>query len=283
MQIDGKKIALEIYDNLKIRVEKLRGAGIVPQIAVILIGDDPASKSYIIQKEKWSEYIGALFSYIHFPEYASEEEVLKRLENLNFDKKIHGIIVQRPLPKHIDKQKIINAIDLEKDIDGFHKDSIYDVPVAQAVMRVLKEVHSSVTSSINLMGWLQNKLIVVIGKGETAGGPIINYLEKNGLHPTVVSSQTIKPKDVISNADIIISAVGKPEIIKPDYLKPEVIVLGVGLYKGEDEKLYGDYIAKDIESTASYFTPIIGGIGPVNVAYLLSNLVSAAEKQYAIK
>ncbi len=283
MKIDGKKIALEIYDNLKIRVEKLKGAGIVPQIAVILIGDDPASKSYITQKEKWCEYIGAQFSYIHFSENVSEGEVLKSLENLNSDTKIHGIIVQRPLPKHIEKQKIINAINLEKDIDGFHKDSIYDVPVAQAVLRILTEIHTLATSSINFLSWLQTKSIIVIGKGETAGGPIINYLEKNGLHPTVVSSQTVNSKNIIINADIVISAVGKPEIIKPDYLKPDAIILGVGLYKGEDDKLYGDYVARDIESTASYFTPIIGGIGPVNVAYLLTNLVNAAEKQDAIK
>lgn len=300
MKIDGKQIALEIYDGLKFRVEKLKEQGIAPQIAVILIGDDPASKSYITQKERWSKYIGTLFSYIHFPENASEEEVLDRLKLLNSDPKIHGIIVQRPIPAQINKQKIINTINLKKDIDGFHPDSIYDVPVAQAVMRVLTKIHSlskvplSETQSGSMipynsrnaadypntifLQWLKHKSIVVIGKGETAGKPIISHLKKNGLNPHIISSQTLNPLDSIKKADIIISAVGKSEIVKPAFLKPDAIVLGVGLYRGENDKLYGDYIASDIELKASYYTPIIGGIGPVNVAYLLSNLIDAAEK-----
>ncbi len=288
MKIDGKKIADEIYGDLKIRVNKLKEKGVVvPQIAVILIGNDPASISYITQKKKWCKFIGAKFLSLKFPISIDNDKLTKTINRLNNDPKIHGIIVQRPVPKHIDKQALIDVINPQKDIDGFCSDSPYDVPVAKAIVKVLEEVYSSsedISSRLaitrldyNFLNWLNGKSITVLGKGETAGGPIIKHLQKIGLNPHVITSQTVNPEIIIKASDIVVSAVGKRGVIKPEYLKKNVILLGVGMYKGVDGKLHGDYISADVKHMVSFYTPVTGGIGPVNISYLLSNLVTAAE------
>lgn len=278
MKIDGRIIADKIYNNLRNRTIDLKLIGIVPHLAVILIGDDPASLAYISQKKKWSDYIGAHFSLIHYPATVTQQDLLKSVNHLNTDPKIHGIIIQRPLPSQIDRRKIANAVSIQKDIDGFRLDSPYTAPVAQAVVKVLAEIfYKTNHSSVSFMDWLRGKFIVVVGKGETAGGPISRYLQKTGLRLEIISSLTEHPETILKKADIIITAVGKPGIIRPEFIKHHAILLGVGLHKGEDEKLHGDYIAEDIKQQAAFYTPVIGGIGPVNVAYLLSSLVTAAE------
>lgn len=278
MKIDGREIASEIYRELKIKIGKLNKQGIVPQIAVILIGDDPASISYVSQKKKWSKLIGIKFSLYSYPLNVKNNEILQLVKKLNEDPGIHGIIIQRPVPIQIDQKAITDVIDLQKDIDGFRSDSPYDAPVAKAVLKVLQKIYIlSDKSETDFTNWLKEKSITVLGRGETAGGPIIKYLQKIGLNPVVLTSQTEMPEKILKTSDIIITAVGKSEVIKPLNLKQNTILIGVGMFKKKDGLLQGDYLVEDIKHSASYYTPVTGGIGPVNVAFLLENLVHSAE------
>jgi methylenetetrahydrofolate dehydrogenase (NADP+) / methenyltetrahydrofolate cyclohydrolase len=291
MKINGRAIAQTMYSDLRERTRLVKQKGITPHFALILIGDDPASESYVLQKKTWSEYIGAQFSLIHYPIDVSQEEVVHSIRHLNNDTHVHGIIVQRPLPPQINRRIIIDAINPEKDIDGFHPDSPYVVPVAAAVLHVLSLIYqdsmdikpdlaaASVTlnTSEEFLQWLKKKSLIVIGKGETAGGPIIKLLKRQEIKPLIIDSNTKNPAETMKQADIIISAVGKPDIIKPAMVKKHVILLGVGMHKNTDGKLRGDYPAKILKNKADYYTAVTGGIGPVNVAFLLYNLIKSAE------
>lgn len=269
MKIDGKAIAQEILDDLQKRVEKLKQKGIIPHLAIILIGDDPASSTYVRQKELKAEYIGAKSTVHRLPTTVSQSELLALTKKLNEDKNIHGIIVQQPLPNHIDTSLIVQTIEPKKDVDGFHPQTKFPMPLAAAVLKIL---------DVTLSQWLKSQNIVVIGKGETGGRPVIEALRKRGANVTVIDSKTPNPKQLTQNANIIISAVGKENIITKDMISPGVFLISVGLHKGEDGKLHGDYNEKEIEDVASYYTPTPGGVGPINVAMLLENLIAAAEK-----
>lgn len=266
MKIDGRQIASGILDSLKPQVEKLKQKGIVPTLAIILIGNDENSKSYIKQKQLKADEIGAQIKLFHF-ESTSEEELLNLIDKLNADVSIHGIIVQRPLPAEFNREKISLAINPEKDVDGFNPQSSFDAPVAEAVIEILKSIGQTN---------LSNKKIVVLGKGETAGKPIINLLDKMELDFKVIDRSTENPDEEIRSADIIISAVGKEGVIKPEDLSSNQILIGVGLFP-MDGKLKGDYEEAEVENKVAYFTPTLGGVGPINVACLLGNLISATE------
>lgn len=299
MKINGSAIAEEIYLDLRKRTAILKAKGILPHLAVILAGDDPASLSFIRQKEEWCKAIGGLFSLIHYPSNVNNEEIINSVKHLNADPQTHAIVIQQPLPAHINKQKLIEMINTEKDIDGFQIDSPFTVPVAAAVLHILKKIYLFTVFSLitahpefkkeelenddKFTEWLKSESIVIIGKGGTGGYPIIKLFQKKGLKPVIIDSKTKDPGEITKNADIIITTVGKHDIIKPAMLKKGVILLGVGVYKGEDGKLHGDYVSDDIQNIASYYTPITGGVGPVNVAYLLSNLVQAAETHPLIR
>lgn len=287
MKINGRAIAMEIYEGLKLRSAQLKKQGVIPHIAVILVGADSSSKAFVNQKKEWSKYIGAEFSLINYPDDISNEELLRSVKYLNNDPDVHGIIIQRPLPSHIHKDELIKAIRREKDIDGFRHDSTYTVPVAGAVMLILEKICKyallsqglpvAEVENFRLTEWLKTQTIVIIGKGETAGNPIISHLNKFGIEPKVITSTTKNPQLIIKNADIVISAVGKGSIISKEMLKQGVILLGVGIHKEKDGLVHGDYSVNDIKDKASFYTASTGGIGPVNVACLLSNLISAAE------
>lgn len=295
MKIDGKKIATHILKNLKKRVEKLKEKSIVPHLAIILINKDPASLAYVNQKKIKGKDIGAKISVKNLSLDTSEGKLLATIEQLNNDNNVRGIIVQRPLPKTIDGNKISLAIDLNKDVDGFHPNSKFLVPLAAAVLRILKDIYSSsevrstqsrssrfvplsgTLSNSMFTDWLKSKKIVVIGKGETGGKPIIEMFKRMGIEPAVIDSKTKNPEALTKKADIIVSAVGKPDIVKPEMIKKGVILIGVGLFKGSDGKLHGDYDEEKIKNIASFYTPTPGGIGPLNVAMLLKNLTQAAE------
>jgi methylenetetrahydrofolate dehydrogenase (NADP+) / methenyltetrahydrofolate cyclohydrolase len=265
MKIDGKSIAEEILNSLTADVSALKEKNITPTLAVILIGNNESSKSYIKQKELKAAQIGAKIKLFHF-QSLTQEKLLKLIDELNLDPKIHGIIVQRPLPLEIDRSVISLAVNPSKDVDGFNPQSNFDAPVALAVERILKSVK---------IDDLNNYKITVIGKGETAGGPIINYLKKNGLNPQVIDRKTENPGQIIKNSPIIISAAGKERVIKPEYLNKNQILIGVGLFQ-KDGKLKGDYEVSEIVEKVKYFTPTLGGVGPVNVSFLMKNLVGAA-------
>lgn len=261
MIINGREIAQKILSGLKNKVQKLN---VKPHLAIILVGNDPASISYIEQKDLKSEQIGAKTTVINLESKIQNSELKEVIKKLNEDNSVHGIIVQRPLPPQIDSKAISQAIDPKKDVDGFHPQSEFDPPISLAILEILKSES------------LKNKNTVVIGKGETGGQPVIQMLKKMGINPTAIDSKTENPEILTKNADIIISAVGKPDVIKPDMIKKGAILISIGLHKGTDGKLHGDYNEEEIKDIASFFTPTPGGVGPINVAMLLKNLISNA-------
>lgn len=271
MRIDGTKIAKQILEELSKRTENLKKKRIIPHLVIFLVGNDPASEVYVRHKENKAKTIGAKTTIIRLPSSADEEKLLNAISQLNNDSTVQGIIVQRPLPAQINEKKIDLAVDPEKDIDSFHPDSPYTMPLAAAVLRILEEAYCKQENK------LKSQRIVVIGKGKTGGGPVIQMLRKINITPVVIDSKTLDPKEITKNADILISTVGKPNIVKKDMIKKGVILISVGLHKGDDGKLHGDYEEEEINNIASFYTPTPGGVGPVNVAMLLENLIQAAE------
>ncbi len=282
MIIDGRLIAQEILDDLKRRVEELRTNNVRPHLHIITLTTDSASESYVGQKKKKGEEIGAKITVENLDPRTSTESLLEKIKLLNEDQSVHGIIVQRPFSPQIDEEKIANSINPEKDVDGFHPDSKFDPPISESVLRILEEVYAqtyeveaSLTSQVDFDEWLKSQKITVIGRGVTAGGPIIKTFEKTGSDLVVVTSKTEDREKILKSSDIIICAVGKTDTVKGSNLKKGVILIGVGMFKGEDGKFHSDYEENDIKDIASFYTPTPRGVGPVNVAMLLSNLIKA--------
>lgn len=276
MLIDGRLIAQKILERLKSDICKLK---IKPHLVVILVGEDPVWKAYVAQKLKKGEEIGVRVTINQQPGNISQSDLLKVIEKFNNDPDIDGIIIQRPLPPQINNHELTLAVYPKKDVDGFHPKSYHPMPVAAAVIETLKEIFSrlQLVQGATFAQWLKSKNIVVIGKGETAGKPTAIALNKLGSTPEVIDSKTPDPKKLIKNADVVISCVGKPKIIKPEMIKKGVILIGIGLHRDIQGKLAGDYDQETIKEIASFYTPIPGGIGPINVACLLENLVAAAK------
>jgi len=281
MKIDGKQIAAEILTNLKLRVDKLSGKGITPTLAVILMGDEHSSIEYIKQKELKASEIGATTMVYRFENSVSEKEIEELVRELDKDPKINGIILQRPAPKTINVQKLEELISPAKEVDGFGSHPIYPVPVAQAVFVILKKTLEESGEKINFENWLKSKKIVILGKGETAGKPIIDLFIENGVRPNIIDSKTQNKDELIKNADILISAVGKAKAFDFTLVKKGTILVGVGLSMSAEGKLQGDFKNEDAENLASFFSPTPGGVGPINVASLMENLVKATEHQSA--
>lgn len=280
MKIDGKQIAAGILEKLEIKVLELKKKGVRPHLVVILVGDNPASKSYVSQKKIKGEEIGTKVTIMHVLSTTPESELLKIIEQLNYDSNVHGIIVQRPLPEQIEETAVANAINPKKDVDGFHPQSKFSMPLGVAVLKIIEEIHASTpgVEPQKFIAWLSSKNIVVIGKGETGGGPTIQLLKNVHIEPKIIDSKTHNPSLVTKKADILISAVGKQHVIKANMLRKNVMLISVGMHKGEDGKLHGDYEEEEIKNIASFYTPTPGGVGPVNVAMLLKNLIHATDK-----
>lgn len=312
MRIDGREIAEKIYERLRNRVEELKKKNILPHLVVILVGVDPASVAYVNQKQKHGEAIGAKVTVQRYDENVTNETLVSKIKELDDDPSVHAILVQRPLPEHIDVSKLELLTDSQKDIDGFHPDSPYTLPLPLAVIKILQVCHSEQSeesqpkkdvilatqseawrhpeslkgnerdagqASMTFLSWLSSKNIVVIGKGPTGGGPVIAYLNKLGINPQIIDSKTPNPQDLTKQADIIISSVGRENIVRPEMLKKGVILESVGIFRGEDGKLHGDYDEEAIKDIASFYTPTPGGVGPVNVAMLMENLLDTTGKQ----
>jgi methylenetetrahydrofolate dehydrogenase (NADP+)/methenyltetrahydrofolate cyclohydrolase len=277
MKIDGRAIASNILEGLQKKVRKLKELGVIPTMAVILIGDVQSSNAYVRQKELKAKEIGAVTKIFRFDETVTNEEIEELIKRLDKDPKIHGIILQRPAPKNIRADKLEELISPVKEIDGFGKNSPYIVPVTAAVLEILGEVFGNLNEEQSFNDWLKSKTIVVLGKGETAGQPIIDYFKKRELEPLVVDSKTENINGIIQQSDIIISAVGKRGVINFTDLKKGAILIGVGLSVDDEGKTKGDYDEIEIEQIAAFYTPTPGGVGPVNVALLLENLVRASE------
>jgi methylenetetrahydrofolate dehydrogenase (NADP+)/methenyltetrahydrofolate cyclohydrolase len=264
MKIDGKTIAEGILADLTRKVKQFH---VTPTLAVILVGDDPESLSYIRQKQKATEKIGGRFIFEHLPKAALPKEVAARVAMYNKDPSVHGLIVQRPLPPHIDIS-INQSVYPKKDVDGFVENSPFEVPIAMAIFTILKHINISI----------KNKNTVIVGKGETAGKPIAAAFAKKQCATSIISSKTPNPVEIMKTADIIISCVGKQRVVTHGALKPGVILISVGLSRGEDGKLHGDYEEGEIKNIASFYTPTPGGVGPLNIASLMQNLVLATRK-----
>lgn len=277
MKIDGKALAEAILNDLTDKVSALKERGTVPTLAVILVGDNPESIAYIRQKQKATERIGARFIFEHLPTQTKLRELSARIQMYNDDPAVHGLIVQRPLPPNFgDATVILHAVAPPKDVDGFVPHSPFDVPIATAVLNILEKIFSEEKNTNDFLQWLQAKTITIIGRGETAGKPVAMAFEKRQCATSVIHSQTENPKDVMKSADILISCVGRKRVVTPDAIKPGAILISVGLWRGNDNKLHGDYNEEEIKDIASYYTPTPGGVGPLNIASLMQNLVKAS-------
>lgn len=277
MRIDGKAISSEKLSELRKEVTKLKGKGIIPTMAIILMGNNEASNIYVRQKSIKAKDIGAEVKVFPVKETTTNKELEKLVRKLDKNPNMHGIILQRPAPPNIMVDELTDLVSPEKEVDGFGSHPKYPVPVAAAVIAMLKNVHKQIKTNQSFSDWLMSKKIAVIGKGQTAGHPIIELLEKDGIAPSIIDSHTDNRGQILKTADIVISAVGKRVLFSKD-IKKGAILIGVGLYSSEG-KLRGDYDDSDMENIASFYSPTPGGVGPVNVTCLLENLVKAARIQ----
>lgn len=277
-KIDGKQIATQIKEELKEEVTELNAQGIMPGLAVILVGDNSASKVYVRNKKLACEYIGIRsFSY-ELPEETSEKELIELIHVLNVDQKVNGILVQLPLPKHIDTNKVLLAIAPHKDVDGFHPQNVgalctgVDGLVSctpAGIIELLKR------SDVEIAG----KHCVVVGRSNIVGKPISLLLLKEHGTVTICHSKTENLSAYLKQADIVIAAVGCAKLIKGIDLKQGAVVIDVGMNRDEQGKLCGDVDFESCESIVSQITPVPGGVGPMTITMLMKNCVLAAKKQ----
>lgn len=278
MVVDGKEIAGSILTKLTETVKTLKKGGITPTLAVILVGDDMGSLSYIKQKQKAGERIGARVIFDHLPEKTTKETLASAIAHYNNDPEVHGLIVQRPVPIPGVEDTLASVVP-SKDVDGFVPNSPFEVPVARGVIEILQNIHQKLRDAQldkkDFKSWLNGQAIAVIGRGETAGKPIALTLAKYDCATSIIHSQTPNPKTILKNSTVIIGCAGKKHIITKSAVTRGVILIAVGIWRDKEGKLHGDYEPEDIEGVASFYTPTPGGVGPVNVACLMHNLIDA--------
>ena len=274
--LDGKLVSQRIKNELKEKVADMKEKGVSVGLAVVIVGDDPASRIYVNSKKKACEEIGIYSEEHALPKATSEQELLALVDKLNHDDKIDGILVQLPLPPHIDEKKIINAIDPKKDVDAFHPVNVGKIMIGDfdflpctpaGVMELIAE------SGIEISG----KNCVVIGRSNIVGKPqAMLLLHKNGT-VTICHSKTKNLKEIVKNADIVVAAVGVPQMVTGDMIKEGAVVIDVGMNRLENRKLVGDVNFEECEKKAAAITPVPGGGGPLTIAMLMKNTVKAAE------
>lgn len=276
--IDGKKISAEIKDELKEKVSALKAQGKEITLAVIQVGNDPASTVYVGNKKKSCAYIGIRSLAYELPEDTTEEELLSLVEQLNQSRDVHGILVQLPLPKQINEDKIIKAIAPAKDVDGFHPQSVGALSIGQpgfvsctpaGIIQLLKR------SGITIDG----KECVIVGRSNIVGKPMALLLLRENGTVTVCHSHTKNLKEVCKRADILVAAIGKPKFFNHEYIKEGAVVIDVGIHRNENNKLCGDVDYDDVFPHVSAITPVPGGVGPMTIAMLMYNCVQAAEME----
>lgn len=276
--IDGKKIAQEIKDEMKIEADKLRAQGIIPCLAVILVGDDPASAVYVGGKRKDCAYVGIESRAYELPETTAEEELLTLIAQLNEDENVHGILVQLPLPGHMDEKKVINAISPDKDVDGFHP-----VNVGRLCTGVEGFVPCTPAGIVQLLHRsgikIEGKECVVIGRSNIVGKPASLLLLRENGTVTMTHSKTENLMDITKRADIVVAAAGRPKFITKEYLKKGAVVIDVGIHRNENNKLCGDVDFEDVFEKVSAITPVPGGVGVMTRAMLMYNCISAAKRE----
>ena len=270
--IDGKLISTQIKDELKAEVSCLKEKGIVPCLAVIQVGNDPASSVYVNNKKKACAYIGIESLSYELEENISQDELLAIIDELNHNDMVNGILVQLPLPKHIDEEAVIKAIVPNKDVDGFHPETVGNMCIGSkgflpctpaGVIQLLKR------SNIEIEG----KECVVIGRSNIVGKPMaLLLLHENGT-VTITHSRTKDLKEITKRADILVAAIGKPKFITAEYVKEGAVVIDVGIHRNADNKLCGDVDFDDVVDKVSAITPVPGGVGPMTIAMLMNNCV----------
>lgn len=274
--INGKKISKEIKDELKLKVENLKKQGKECCLAVIQVGNDPASSVYVGNKKKACEYIGIKSLAYELTEDTTEEEILHLIDELNKNPKVHGILCQLPLPKHIDEDKVIKAISPEKDVDGFHPQNVGALTIGQpgfvsctpaGIIELLKR------SNIEISG----KNCVIIGRSNIVGKPMALLMLRENATVTICHSKTQNLKEICKQADILIVAIGKTQFVDSEYVKDGAVVIDVGIHRDENNKLCGDVDYDSVEPKASYITPVPGGVGPMTISMLMNNCVEAME------
>ena len=273
--INGKEISTQIKDELKQKVSDLKEKGICLCLAVIQVGNDPASSVYVGNKKKACEYIGIESLSYELPEDVTQKELISLIESLNEREDVNGILVQLPLPEHIDEDAVIRAIAPEKDVDGFHPQSVGALCIGQkgfvsctpaGIIQLLKR------SGVEIAG----KECVVIGRSNIVGKPMALLLLRENGTVTVTHSKTKNLKEVTKRADILIVAIGKPKMITKEYVKEGAVVIDVGIHRNENNKLCGDVDYDDVAPVCSAITPVPGGVGPMTIAMLMQNVVESA-------
>ena len=276
--IDGKKISTELKEELKEKVAKYKEEGIEITLAVIQVGNDKASSVYVGNKKKACEFIGINSLSYELAEETTEEELLDLIKELNGRDDVNGILVQLPLPKHIDEDKVIETIDAKKDVDGFHPMSVGALSIGKkgfisctpyGIIELLKR------SDIEISG----KECVIIGRSNIVGKPMSMLMLRENATVTVAHSRTKNLKEVAKRADILIVAIGKPQFINSEYVKEGAVVIDVGIHRDENNKLCGDVDYEDVFPHASAITPVPGGVGPMTIAMLMKNCVNAVDIQ----
>ncbi len=270
--IDGKRISAEIKDELKREVAEWKEKGKKAALAVIQVGNDPASSVYVRNKKRACEYIGIGSLNYELPEETTEAELLDLIAELNAKKEVSGILVQLPLPKHMDEDKVIRAIDPAKDVDGFHPQNVGALVIGQkgfvsctpaGIIELLKR------NDIEIDG----KHCVVVGRSNIVGKPMALLMLRENATVTVTHSHTANLKEICKQADILIVAIGKNQFITADYVKEGAVVIDVGIHRDENNKLSGDVKFDEVEPLASAITPVPGGVGPMTIAMLMNNCV----------
>lgn len=276
--IDGKKISQDIKDELKEEVLALKEKNVKITLAVIQVGNDPASSVYVSNKKKACAYIGIESLSYELPENTSQEELLDLINKLNLNPEVNGILVQLPVPKHIDEEKVIQAIDPKKDVDGFHVKNVGALSTGSkgfvsctpaGIIELLKRSHIEI----------EGKSCVVLGRSNIVGKPMAMLLLRENGTVTICHSRTKNIKEITKQADILVVAIGKPKYVDETYIKEGAVVIDVGIHRNAEGKLCGDVDYDKVASHTSAITPVPGGVGPMTIAMLMSNCVRTLELQ----
>ncbi len=280
--IDGKAVSKAVKEQVKAECQELKSKGIVPGLAVIIVGDDPASQVYVRNKEKACDECDFFSVKYALPENTTQEELNALVDKLNKDPKINGILCQLPLPAHLDDKEIINRIDPIKDVDAFHPVNVGAIMIGDyhflpcTPAGVMELIH---TTGVDVTG----KKAVVMGRSNIVGKPMAMLLLHENATVEIVHSKTQNLEDITKTADILVAAIGKAKFVKADMVKPGAVVIDVGMNRDENGKLCGDVDFEDVKDKCAYITPVPGGVGPMTISMLMRNTLTAAKLQNTIK
>lgn len=276
--INGKEVSQNVKDEVKEKVSQLKTKGIQPGLAVVIVGDNPASRVYVNSKKKACDEVGFNSYEYAMPEETTQKELLDLVDVLNKDEKVDGILVQLPLPSHIDENAVINAISPDKDVDAFHPSNVGKIMIGE--YSFLPCTPAGIMELIDSTGVeISGKSCVVIGRSNIVGKPMSMLLLHRSGTVTICHSRTKNLKEICSQADILVAAVGKPNFVTADMVKEGAVVIDVGINRMADKKLCGDVDFASVSEKAGYITPVPGGVGPMTIAMLMKNTLTAALKK----